>query len=162
MLSFHSNKYESIFFLFFSIFITLSFIFIFYLIFREKSILCTWFGVFCVYEYACDNRGQFIKSDIIDLGGGKYRATTGRKAVFYNKAIKTDNPLHFTYQHNLQTVSRTLDSSELYTKLYVSPIESNTMDTGYVNIADADSNPLMDEFSLNFDYLYSIGSGNDF
>ena len=120
------------------------------------------FGVFCVYEYACDNRGQFIKSGIIDLGSGKYRATTGRKAVFYNKAIKTDNPLHFTYQHNLQTVSRTLDSSELYTKLYVSPIESNTMDTGYVNIADAESNPLMDDFLLNFDYLYSIGSINDF
>ena len=120
------------------------------------------FGVFCVYEYACDNRGQFIKSDIIDLGSGKYCATTGRKAVFYNKAIKTDNPLHFTYQHNLQTVSRTLDSSELYTKLYVSPIESNTMDTGYVNIADAESNPLMDDFLLNFDYLYSIGSINDF
>ena len=120
------------------------------------------FGVFCVYEYACDNRGQFIKSGIIDLGSGKYCATTGRKAVFYNKAIKTDNPLHFTYQHNLQTVSRTLDSSELYTKLYVSPIESNTMDTGYVNIADAESNPLMDDFLLNFDYLYSIGSINDF
>lgn len=120
------------------------------------------FGIFCVYEYACDNRGQFIKSGIIDLGSGKYCATTGRKAVFYNKAIKTDNPLHFTYQHNLQTVSRTLDSSELYTKLYVSPIESNTMDTGYVNIADAESNPLMDDFLLNFDYLYSIGSINDF
>lgn len=120
------------------------------------------FGVFCVYEYACDNRGQFIKSQIINLGGNKYRATTGRKAVFYNKAIKTDNPLHFTYQHNLQTISRTLDSSELYTKLYVSPIESNTMDTGYVNIADAESNPLMDDFLLNFDYLYSIGSINDF
>lgn len=116
------------------------------------------FGVFCVYEYKCDNRGQFIKTYVKEDGS----AATGRTAVFYNKAIKTDVPLHFTYQHNLQTISRTLDSSELYTKLYVSPIESDIMDTGYITIADAESNPLMDDFLLNFDYMYSVGSINDF
>ena len=36
------------------------------------------------------------------------------------------------------------------------------MDTGYITIADAESNPLMDDFLLNFDYMYSVGSINDF
>ena len=116
------------------------------------------FGVFCIYEYKCDNQGHFVKSYTKDDGS----AATGRVAVFYNKAIHTDNPLHFTYQHNLQTVSRTLDSSELYSKLYVSAIESDEMNSGYVTIADAASNPLREDFILNFDYLYSVGSINDF
>lgn len=114
------------------------------------------FGIFCVYEYKTDSAGRFIKTYTED-GINK----TGRCAVFYNKAIKQDNPLNLTYQHNLQSFSRTADTSELYTKLYVSAIDSDNMDTGYISIADADSNPLRDDFILNFDYLYSVGSITD-
>ena len=32
------------------------------------------------------------------------------------------------------------------------------METGYISIADTPINPTLDEFILNFDYLYSIGS----
>ena len=61
----------------------------------------------------------------------------------------------------MQSISRTIDSSEIYTKLYVTPIQSEISDTGYVSIADTPSNPLLDEFILNFDYLHSIGSVTD-
>jgi hypothetical protein len=83
---------------------------------------------------------------------------TGRTAVFYNRAIKTDNPFTLDYQKNLQSISRTCDSTEVYTKLFVDPIQSDTMTDGYVTIANTEANPLMDEFILNFDYLYSKGS----
>ena len=64
------------------------------------------FGVFCVYEYKTDAAGRFLRT-YIENGQVK----TGRTAVFYNKAIKGEKPLHLTYQHNLQTISRTSDSS---------------------------------------------------
>lgn len=112
------------------------------------------FGVFCSYEYEVDQQGYFKGTYWDDIG----RVWTGKKVVFYNRAVKTDDPITINYQHNLSTISRTIDSSELYTKMYVVPIESETMDTGYITIADTPSNPLLDDFILNFDYLYKIGS----
>lgn len=112
------------------------------------------FEVFCQYEYKCDSRGKFIH-EYVDENGNVW---TGRKAVFYNRAIKTDNPIVIDYKKNLSTITRTCDSSEVYTKLYVTPIESSTMETGYISIADTPINPTLDEFILNFDYLYNIGS----
>ena len=112
------------------------------------------FEVFCQYEYKCDSRGKFIR-EYVDENGNVW---TGRKAVFYNRAIKTDDPIVIDYKKNLSTITRTCDSSEIYTKLYVTPIESSTMETGYISIADTPINPTLDEFILNFDYLYNIGS----
>ena len=112
------------------------------------------FGVFCVYEYKCDEHGQFI-SQYRDENNKLWQ---GRKVIFYNRAIKTDNPLYIDYQKNLSTISRTADSAELYTKLYVTPIDSTIMSSGLVSIADTPTNPLLDDFILNFDYLYSKGS----
>lgn len=115
------------------------------------------FEVFCVYEYKCAKNGQFIHSYQQD--GKRW---TGRKVVFYNRAIKGENPLIIDYEKNLQTITRTSDSSEIYTKLYVTPLQSEIMEGGYVTIANTPVNPLLDEFILNFDYLYNIGAINDY
>lgn len=112
------------------------------------------FGLFCSYEYKCAANGQFIKNYVDENG----RPMTGRTAVFYNRAVKTDKPFYMDYQKNLQSISRTCDTSEVYTKLFVDPIQSETMTDGYITIANTPANPLMDEFILNFDYLYSKGS----
>ena len=111
------------------------------------------FGVFCIYEYKFDERGKFINEYIDDAGNH----WTGRKVIFYNRAIKADNPLVFNYQKNLASFSRTKESSEIYTKMYVTPIESSVIASGIVSIADTPLNPLMDDFILNFDYLYNTG-----
>lgn len=115
------------------------------------------FGVFCTYEYEVDDHGYFRGTYWDEIG----RVWTGKRVVFYNRAIKTDDPYTINYQHNLQSISRTIDSSEIYTKLYVTPLQSEISDTGYISIADTPSNPLLDEFILNFDYLHSIGSVTD-
>jgi hypothetical protein len=54
------------------------------------------YGVFCVYEYKCDLSGRFIGA--YEEGNKKW---TGRKVIFYNQAIDTDNPLSISYQKNL-------------------------------------------------------------
>lgn len=115
------------------------------------------FEVFCIYEYTCEPNGHFKKTYIDEAGD----VWTGKKVIFFNRAVKSDNPYVINYQHNLNTISRTIDSSEVYTKMYINPIASETMDTGYVSIADTPLNPLLDDFILNFDYLYKVGSIND-
>lgn len=116
------------------------------------------FEVFCVYEYSCDSNGYFKKTYWDEYGN----VWTGKKVIFFNRAIKTDKPYTINYQHNLQSISRIIDSSEVYTKMYVNPVASETMDTGYVSISDTTLNPLLDDFILNFDYMYEVGSINDF
>ena len=116
------------------------------------------FGVFCDYEYKCAENGSFIK-EYIDENGNVWQ---GRKVIFYNRAIKTDKPFMMEYQKNLQSISRTCETDEIYSKLYVTPIESSVMTDGYVTIANTEANPLLDEFILNFDYLYEKGAINDY
>ena len=57
------------------------------------------FEVFCQYEYKCDTRGRFIKDYKDDTG-----VWTGRKVVFFNRAIKTDNPAIIEYKKNLNDI----------------------------------------------------------
>lgn len=116
------------------------------------------FEVFCRYEYACESNGKFIK-EYTDENG---KVWTGKKVVFYNKAIKTENPLVIDYQKNLDTITRTADSTDIYTKLFVVPVESVAMNDGYVTIASTQANPILDDFILNFDYLDSVGSISDY
>lgn len=113
------------------------------------------FGVFCVYEYKCNEHGNFISQYTDPI---TKKVWQGRKVIFYNRAIKTDKPLYVDYQKNLSTIQRTADSAELYTKLFVKPIDSSIASSGLISIADTPVNPLLDEFILNFDYLYSKGS----
>ena len=116
------------------------------------------FELFCRYEYSCDERGSFVKT-YTDKAG---KVWTGRKVIFYNRAIKKDNPLIIEYKKNLNSISRESDSSEIYTKLYVSPIASEVMTDGYVSIANSAANPTMDEFILNFDYLHETRAISDY
>lgn len=116
------------------------------------------FEVFCRYEYACESNGKFIK-EYTDENG---KVWTGKKVVFYNKAIKTENPLVIDYQKNLDTITRTADSTDIYTKLFVVPVESVAMNDGYVTIASTQANPILDDFILNFDYLDSVGSISEY
>lgn len=115
------------------------------------------FEVYCTYEYECDASGYFKHNYYDELGN----LWTGKKVVFFNRAIKTDSPIIINYQHNLQYIKRKTETSELYTKLYIEPVASETSDTGYITIADTTLNPLLDDFILNFDYLHSIGSVTD-
>ena len=115
------------------------------------------YEVFCTYEYKCAENGTFIRN-YTDENGNHW---TGRKVVFYNRAIDMENPLVVNYQKNLNTVSRMVDSSEIYTKMYVKPIESTVVPSGLISIADTSLNPILDDFILNFDYLRSIGNITD-
>lgn len=81
---------------------------------------------------------------------------TGGVVVFYNNDIQPTE-YAITYGDNETGLSRTIDSTDMTTKLYVSAIESEYSDNGYITIADADNNITKDNFILNFDYYEQAG-----
>lgn len=112
------------------------------------------YEVFCEYEYKCSDNGKFIGTYYDEQG----QVWQGKKVIFYNQAIKLDDPFIIEYQKNLNSISRVCETDEIYTKLYVNQIPSETMTDGYITIANTEANPLRDDFILNFDYLYEKGS----
>ena len=81
---------------------------------------------------------------------------TGGVVVFYNNDI-TPTEYAITYADNETGLTRTVDSTDMTTKLYVPAIESEYSDNGYISIADADNNITKDNFILNFDYYEQAG-----
>ena len=81
---------------------------------------------------------------------------TGGVVVFYNNDIQATE-YAITYGDNETGLSRTIDSTDMTTKMYVPAIESEYSDNGYISIADADNNITKDTFILNFDYYEQAG-----
>lgn len=103
------------------------------------------FGVYCKYEYIHDENYHII----------------GRVVIFYNNFFDEQNRLEFTYPYTTSRVTRENDCTDLVTKMYVNAIESDTSDTGMVTIMDNPVNPTGEDYLLNFDYLYAIGTITD-
>lgn len=84
-----------------------------------------------------------------------FKVTRG-VAVFYNKYAE-DTEYAITYGDNETGITRTSDSNDIVTKMYVPDIESEFSDNGVISIADAPNNLMKDNFILNFDYYLQSG-----
>ena len=98
------------------------------------------FNVFCRYEYEHDDNYQIC----------------GRKVIYYNNYIKDmEGHVDLTYPYDSTAITRTVDNTDLITKMYVHTIEQGD-DT--ITIMDVDANKSKEDYLLNFDYLYKIGA----
>lgn len=96
------------------------------------------FGVFCRYEYEHDENYQII----------------GRKVIYYNNYIQdAQGHIDLTYPYSSASISRTVDNSNIVTKMFVTGVDYNS-DT--VTIMDVDANKTKEDYLLNFDYLHEI------
>ena len=103
------------------------------------------FGVFCRYEYLHDENYHII----------------GRKIIFYNNFIQEgESAFSLTYPYSSSKVSRTLDSTDLTTKLYVLDVDNQSILGGKNTIMNAEANGTHEDYLLNFEYLYQIGAIN--
>lgn len=102
------------------------------------------FSVFCKYEYTYDDAYHII----------------GRTVIFYNSFLKED-PIDITYKYDTSSISRNMDGTDIVTKMYVRPVDSDINDSGWITILDVDANKSKEDYILNFDYLYSIGAIDD-
>ena len=96
------------------------------------------FGVFCRYEYLYNENYEII----------------GRKVIYYNNYLyDVQGHIDLTYPYNSTAITRTVDNSNVTTKMYVTGVD---YDSDTVTIMDVDANKSKEDYLLNFDYLYNI------
>ena len=101
------------------------------------------FGVFCKYKYDYDDDYHII----------------GKKCIFYNNFIsEKEGKIDITYPYDASKIEREIDSADIVTKMFVTSIEDSTSPSGLITIADVAANKTKEDYILNFDYLYSIGT----
>ncbi len=101
------------------------------------------FGVYVRYEYEYEDSNYPFK-------------ITKKKVVFYNNLIEDTN-FYITYGNNEKSISKTCNSEDVCTKMYVTSLENEDADDGYISIATAPNNFNQDNFILNFDYYIDNG-----
>ena len=98
----------------------------------------------------------FIKYEFLyEDAANPFKITRGM-VVFYNE-LPEYTEYAITYQDNETGLSKTSNSEDITTKLYVPEIETEYSDNGYISIADAPNNITKDNFILNFDYFAQSG-----
>ena len=101
------------------------------------------FEVYCKYKYEYDSSFHII----------------GRKIIYYNSFIQdAAGALDITYPYDTDKITRTMDGTDICTKLYVKKVEDDTAPAGYISIMSSSANPSGEDYILNFDYLHKIGT----
>lgn len=104
------------------------------------------FGVFCRYEYEHDENYHII----------------GKKVVFYNNFLQeATGTIDLTYPYQLSSITRTMESPDLVTKMYVKSLSDSATESGECWIEDAEANKMRENYVMNFDYLHTIGTITD-
>ena len=104
------------------------------------------FGVFCRYEYAYDENYHII----------------GRKVIYYNNYLQEEEGyLDLTYPYSTAEITRTCDSDDLVTKMFVRPVNAGQNNSDLITIMDVPANKSREDYILNFDYLKSIDAITD-
>lgn len=101
------------------------------------------FGVFCRYEYEYDNNYHII----------------GRYVVFYNNFVQEEQGyISLTYPYSAEEITREIDSTDVISKMYVRTVDDENLASGQVSITETDANKTLEDYILNFDYMYKIGA----
>ena len=101
------------------------------------------FEVFTKYKYYYDDNYHII----------------GRKVIFYNSYNNDKKEaIDLTYGYNTSQISREIDSMDLVTKMYIKPMKDSGTYLGEIKLSDSLANKTLEEYLLNFDYLYKIGT----
>lgn len=104
------------------------------------------FGVYCRYEYDYDENYHI----------------RGRTCVFYNNFLnEAEGRIDINYPYDSSKIERELDSTDIVTKMFVVPVEDETSPSGLITIADVAAHKSHEDYILNFDYLYAIGTITD-
>ncbi len=119
---------------------------------------------FNILQTLCETFECWLKITVEHEDNGAVKLDSNHKQIkkiAFKKYIGKDNFAGFKYGINLNTISRSIDSSEFVTKLIVQENASDLVDEGVISIAHADANPSGDAYILNFDYYLKQGLINN-
>ena len=100
--------------------------------------LCETFELWVSFEYQYDRLGK-IKT---------------REIIFHEDVINENFAFDLHYGKNIITISRSIDSSDLTTKLLTEPVESKLVKDTYLSIQNHPANPTGELYLYNFDYFF--------
>lgn len=92
-----------------------------------------------------------------DTGRIIYENGVPKKTVYFKEEIGEDLGYGFVYGIDLKTISRSIDSNQLTTKVVVALNTSEYAENGMCRIADADLNENGENYILDFGYYISQG-----
>lgn len=86
-----------------------------------------------------------------------YENGSPKKSVYFKEEIGEELGYGFVYGIDLKTISRSIDSNQLTTKVVVAPNTSEYAENGICRIADSDLNENGENYILDFGYYISQG-----
>jgi len=74
------------------------------------------------------------------------------KTIVYKNDVPQDAKFSVNYQTNLNSIERVVDSSQIVTKMYVTPIENSNVDNGTITIATNGKNFMKESYLLDLSW----------
>ena len=102
----------------------------------------------------------WIRFEVEYLDNGKIkRDSNGKqiKKIKFVEIVGKDNWNGFHYGTNLTSISRTINSEQVVSKIWVETTDSKSSESGIISIQDSEYNKLGELFLYNFDYYVKIG-----
>ena len=75
-----------------------------------------------------------------------------KRTIVYKNDIPQDATFSINYQTNLNSIERTVDNSQIVTKMYVTPIQNENVDDGIVTIATNPKNFMKENYLLDLSW----------
>lgn len=118
------------------------------------------FECWCKFTIEHDDNGKVILEEV--KKDGSVIGKKPKKYVTFHKQIGQKKSIGFTYGINLKSISRSLDSNALATKLIVKSNANEFAQAGSCNIARAPQNPSGENFIYDFSYFIKQGLLNEY
>lgn len=108
--------------------------------------ICETFQVWAKFDVKHDKNGYVL-----------YSGNRQDKNVVFKNDIGQYSNFGFRYGRDIQSISRTVDSDEIASKVFVEDIESTAAEGTICSIQKADMNPIGEKFLYNFSYYINQG-----
>ena len=115
---------------------------------------------FNILQTICETFECWLKINVEHEANGAIKLDSNYKPIkklSFKQYVGNDNFAGFRYGINLNSIERSIDSSEFVTKLIVQENASDFATDGLLTIANAKTNPSRDSYILNFDYYIKQG-----
>ena len=125
---------------------------------KVTSIEASQSNIFNILQDLCEKFQCWMRIDVAHNPDGTLNYDANPyKSIVFKEFVGKENYAGFKYGINLNSISRTVDSSEFVSKMIVAPSTNDGASGGFSTIQRAPSNPSKESTLLNFSYYVNNG-----
>ena len=125
---------------------------------KVTSIEASQANLFNIFQDLCEKFQCWMRLEVAHNPNGTLNYDADPiKSIVFKEFVGKDNYAGFKYGINLNSISRTVDSSEFVSKMIVAPSTNDGAPGGFSTIQRAPSNPSKEATLLNFSYYVNNG-----